>query len=247
MGRLDRVADLFLDTTLRISCEEKITHSGSHAIQRTEDFLYMYERRPDGRLSDYRSKWGQPETVVVPKGLHLYNAYFWIFGFHGTRQRYHRYKILGEETIFGRPAVLIQFEPIPPIRDQVNDWYGTAWVDTEDAQLLKVEALRREDYENRRRRDRDLSGATPRVRRETYEVRTFVTEFTVIKNKLRFPGRVEIVRHKCIVFGEEGSRRSHDAVLEKVEQTYKRYRFFNIQTEEEVQQVLKRPPDRSPH
>jgi len=62
--------------------------------------------------------------------------------FGAARQKLHRYQILGEDTALGRTALKLRFEPIPPYREELNSWFGTAWIDRETSQLLRVEAMK---------------------------------------------------------------------------------------------------------
>src|SRR5713101_2542471 len=71
---------------------------------------------------------------------------FWVLIFHKTRQPVHHYQLAGREFVSGREAVKVSFEPLKPYKEGLNDWYGTAWVDTSTFQLLRVEAMKVEDH-----------------------------------------------------------------------------------------------------
>ena len=78
----------------------------------------------------------------------------------------------------------------------------------------------------------------PRDYSETYVVEQISTEFTVVKNGMRFPGSVVTRDLQYRVVGGERSRQHRERLLRRVEQTYQDYRFFGVRTEEEIKGVL---------
>ena len=149
LERLARVSELYRDTALRFSCEETITNSGLGGGTSRFEYIYVYDARAGFR--DYRTQRvrGRPRRVNLGKTRIprlLRQAYSWAFVFGAARQKLHRYRILGGDTALDRPALKLRFEPIPPYREELNSWFGTAWIDRETSQLLKVEAMKPDQY-----------------------------------------------------------------------------------------------------
>ena len=248
---MSRAADLYRDSALRFTCEETITWNlrGPGGTSGREKFDYIFVHHEEDGLQDYRSFPGSGGPDRVPRRLSpseygiprfLRSAYLWMFIFRESRWRFHRYQILGEDSALGRPAVKVGFEPIPPQRLGLNDWYGTAWVDRETAQILRIEAFGWEDHQTRMELEAQLAGS-PEPRRPFY-VERFETEFSVEKNGMRFPGRVTIEGSRTRARGGRGSGKySRKRVLE-VEHLYQEYRFFGVRTAEEVQHALRGTP-----
>ncbi|MCZ6832214.1 MAG: hypothetical protein O7F11_00565, partial [Acidobacteria bacterium] len=171
---------------------------------------------------------------------------------------------LGEEEVLGIKAVMIEFEPIPPIRPKINDWYGIAWVDPALGQLLKVVAFEPDDYQTKRDFDKTIRGGT--VDEVEAEYSSVTTVFTEKRNGLRVPGKVvlEHARHRwrkkpvevktvyqreqgLYVLREQPDGISRRRVLFRVEQSYHNYQFFSVRTGEEVRDyILRRSRHRSP-
>jgi hypothetical protein len=73
---------------------------------------------------------------------------------------------------------------------------------------------------------------------EPYEIDTVVTEFTVVKNGMRFPGKVTIDRVVSTVLGGEREWRTRDRKVYHVTQEYSRYEFFSVRTEDEIRRIV---------
>jgi hypothetical protein len=73
---------------------------------------------------------------------------------------------------------------------------------------------------------------------EPYEIDTVVTEFSVVKNGMRFPRKVTIGRVVSTVLGgaREWPTREREAV--RVTQEYSNYEFFSVRTEEEIRRIV---------
>ncbi len=252
LPRLARASELFRDSTLKFTCDETITWSGQEIDGGRQKFGYVYVYDEDKGFEDYRT-WLRgggkhprdvsPSEVGVP--AYLRSAFLWVFVFRDSRQDLHRYEIEGEETVLGRPAVKIRFEPIPPYRYKINDWFGWAWIDRQTAQPLKVEAYTPEDWERKQAFESDLGGLNWKSARELgYRIERIVTEFTVDKNGMRFPGTVEIQRSLYKVFKKN---RYEEKSLLQVRQVYRNYRFFSVRTAEEIRAIVEGnlPPEES--
>ncbi len=242
---MDRASRLYLDTALRFTCDEKITgpFKGAH---RVEHFQYIFVHEADGSLQDYRMNTGEDERPEVDPGklgFHhfLKRAYFWVLVFNGSRQKHFRYEALGEAEALGVKARMIRFEPIPPYREAINDWFGTAWVDPETFQILKVEAMKadkRENWENLRRDLELLAAGDEEPAGRYYEIQTASTEFGMVKNGMRFPSRAEVVSSLYYLSKAILPDRASLAKEERTVQTYKRYKFYGVRTRDEVRSLL---------
>lgn len=252
LSRMARVAELYRDNVLSFTCNETISYSGRDAsglyrfayIYRfsEEDQLLEDYRIPRGRLAD-ASAARQERLALEGYGFPEYvlRAYSWIFVFREEVQPSFRFTIEGTEKCQGRAAIRVRFEAIPPFKDESNAWVGTALVDRETYQLLHVEAIRASEYDRylmlrKMREERRDSGASNY--RGTYTYSTYTTEFDVVRNGLRLPGRVMITRTEYELRGgpERGAVLEHPAY--KVIQTYKRYRFFSVRTAEEIRRLV---------
>jgi hypothetical protein len=247
LERLARVAELYRDSALSFACEETIDwqskgtwHEGESSWGRSsgrQKFAYVYVHDDTEGFRNFRTQTGwmpdssRTKEIRPDAPLYLDNALLWIFAFREERQPLHRYRIAGTGDVLGRRAVQIEFEPIPPIQYRVNDWHGTAWVDAETTQLLKVEAYSQEDHEEQARLQQLL--ARPDRRRVGY-VRRHVTEYASEKNGLRFPSRLETRGYRVTVGFDRGEPRLEEKLIHRVDQTYRDYRFFSVRSEEEI-------------
>jgi hypothetical protein len=250
LPRLARVAELFRDSALKFACEETITWSGKEQVGGRQKFGYVFVYSDTEGYKDYRT-WlrGGKKREVNPDQYHvpayLRSAFVWVFVFKSPRQALHRYEIVGEETVLDRPAVKIRFEPILPYRYKINDWFGWAWVDRETAQPLKVEAYQPDDWAAKIALETDLGGGRrealygPVVEDEGYEIEKFTTEFSVVKNGMRFPGSVEIQRTRYKVYSNWRKRKYREKEILRVRQVYRNYRFYGVRTAEEIQGLVR--------
>jgi hypothetical protein len=243
LGRLAGLALLYSDTALRFSCRETIKDSpgGTHRFE----YIYVYGQ--DGRFSDYRTRAGSrsgKEVSLADAHLHrwLGQAYSWAFLFGRKRWDHFHYELQGDDAALDRPAVRLRFEPVGSIEKDVNDWNGTAWIDRETSQILRVEAFTPDDFDRRTRFEALLAndlepGAGAGTR--TFFIESVGTAFAVMKNGMRFPSEVKIERSRFTVPGRGG--RPFDTMLVfRVLQTYTDYRFFSVRTADEIRSILSR-------
>lgn len=249
MRGLDRASYLYLDSALRFACQEKIFErspgwSRSHRF----DYLFVYDKVSG--FQDYRTdrgKGGKEQTDPAAVGVKrfLARAYMWFLLFNRTRQDKHRYRLLGSEKMHGVRSVKIEFEPIPPFEEGINDWFGTAWVDPAGFQLLRVKAMKSIDHERWQELQKaaeegfSASAITPGT---TYRVNRVTTDFSVVKNGMRFPSQVSIVSTVYYVPDHWNPARILELVEERSVQTYSKYRFYGVRTSEEVRRILEPPP-----
>jgi hypothetical protein len=249
LDRLGRVAWLYADTALRFSCRETITvdRGSPHRY----DYIYTHDK--DGRFKDYRTRPGRrsgQEVNLRNEGLRRWvsQAYSWVFIFRADRRERFRFVAGDGGDVLGRPALRLDFEPIPPYEENVNDWAGTAFIDRDTWQILKVEGWSRVDFLERSSFDNALealrtalpgvgppAGIEPQPRYFTFE--TIVTEFGAEKNGMRFPSEVLIELRRYRVPGH-GGREFDSAPVYQVRQAYTGYRFFSVRTAGEIRAML---------
>lgn len=260
LQRLGRVAGLYRDNALRFTCDETITYRGTGG-KRTYRLEYIYVYTEDDGLADYRvfrrraagrraakdkrKRGASSETTVSPADLddldlpnYLLRAYSWAFIFEASRRERYEYELEGQEKIAGNRAVRIRFEPLPPFVEGVNEWFGTAWVDLQTYQLLRVEAMLLLDYRKQKRMERLLREASPNVSYTTDEIRRVVTDFGLLENEMRFPSEVTFSASGYVVSGRKRDSRLREVPLYQVRQTYDNYRFFGVRTREEVDGIV---------
>jgi hypothetical protein len=240
LERLDHTAALYRERALGFTCEETIRWEKRGDSGR-QKFGYVVVYDDESGFDDYRtrlkrSKRNAPPRRVEPEDYrvpaYLRSVYLWIFVFREERRPFHRYEIVGEDELYDRPAVLIRFEPLPPFRPRVNGWFGTAWVDRETAQLLKVEAHRSEDHLTLMEIERHRAGEA--VSSWVYNVEKVTTEFGIEAKGMRFPSRVELRRDRHdLLRGLDDWRYKTSNVL-LVDQTYTAYRFFGAEAESRI-------------
>ena len=62
------------------------------------------------------------------------------------------------QSLAALDAYRLRFDAIPPYQDDVNGWFGTAWVDRETGQFLRIEAFVPESYRTWSRFQEYLAG-----------------------------------------------------------------------------------------
>jgi hypothetical protein len=243
LARMERVARLYSDVALRFVCRETI--AASHGPTRRFDYVYIFGE--DGKFRDYRTRVGDRsgkeanlEDAGMPRWLD--QAFSWAFIFRSNkRERYH-FILDGEVELLGRKAFRLRFEPVPPIDENVNDWFGTVWIDRSTSQILRVEAQTPEDFEERWRFVRALTGSPVSPGdslRRSFPVESITTEFGFEKNGMTFPSEVLIERVRFNVPGR-GGRPFDSELVNRVRQTYDDYRFFSVHTADEIKTILSR-------
>lgn len=245
LDRLGRVAGLYRDTALQFSCDEEVTGTGLPGAPYRFEYIYVYSASQG--LKDYRTLPGDkrprevdPNTYRIPQFLR--RAYSWVFVFGADARKHHRYAIVGEDDALGRAALKVTFEPIPPFRRDVNEWFGTAWVDRETFQILKVEALQREEYRKQKELEEDLASPSAdhsRARRKRHRIERVTTEFSAEKNDMRFPGKVVIALTEFVVPGEGAP--FDESPVYRIEQNYTHYRFFSVRSKDEIRAIVSGP------
>jgi len=246
LTRMDRVATLYRDKALSFTCIEKVSYGSPIIRRRTYVFDYVYEFN-GVELTDYRTEHKRHRPAEeIPHRVELANyripyslsrAYSWVFMFERSRWERYRFEILGDDRALGRQALRVRLEPVPPIEEDVNDWYADVWIERGTWQLLRVEALKADQHEQKVRLDASMSRASidgP----EKYEIARIVTEFTVEKNGMRFPGLVDIVDTRYKVLQGKKAPYAVERNGFVVRQRYMDYRFFGVRTEDWIRDIV---------
>ncbi|HET6372370.1 MAG TPA: hypothetical protein VFG76_03635 [Candidatus Polarisedimenticolia bacterium] len=249
LSRLDRVASLYRDAALRFSCEERIILARPDRPTRFLDFEYIYEFSEANGLLDYRvdtrvphRSGKQPRPALLSDYDLPYSVtrgYSWIFLFERAHQERYRYSLGHETTVLGRPASPIAFEPLQPIDQDVNDWFGTLWVDAESLQPLRVEAMKWDQWASEQAFKAALAATDP-IRDAAQVEWVFArveTEFTHVENAMRFPGRVISTGTLGKIRMRDGKRVPDERTLFTVTQLYDNYRFFGVRAEETIREI----------
>ena len=237
LQRLAENAAQYRTEALRFSCTEKIEWVGwGDAGHGKFGYVYIFDQ--DTGFEEYRTRYRktpkkkvrrvEPEDYGIP--IYLNNAYLWCFTFRAERQAHHTYSVAGSEPFEGVEAVMIAFEPVPPIIRHVNDWYGTAWVDPRTAQLLKVEVFSPQSHATL-----VALRAGAEITSETVTLQRITTYFAERLDGLRVPSRVELRGEAYRL-----ERRTDDgwsyakSIYHRINQVYSDYRLFGVSTKQSV-------------
>ena len=257
LERLDRVAGLYRSGALDFTCVESVRVNRRR--KGTYDYIYKVT---DGKLEDHhisRELGKGSELLAAPRGVPdgIARPSLWTGLFYKVRQPHIRYAISGREVVLGRPTLRVTFEPAPgkPIIKDVNDWIGTAWIDAETYQVIKVvarDAARYADYrELLERHERELQRyeeamelrekGEPRPeapRPLTFEIATYSSWFGYVKNGMRFPTQVRTERRRYLLPGEDVDDPQDGYRVFLVVQSFDKYRFFGVRSEEQVTGIV---------
>jgi TonB family protein len=134
------------------------------------------------------------------------------------RRPYFDYRLLGEERIDGKKAILIEIRPKFGDADGID--HARAWVDREKFQILKVEieGIPLEGYEDVLK---DI------VRLNVAPIFTTTVQYEIEKNGILFPSRTAI----RIEYPKSTYAQRPNPPKMKADITYGKYKFFNVETE----------------
>ena len=249
LHRLDRVAALYRDEALRFTCDETISFYGRSGVRSlVRKYSYVFVHDDEGRLRDHRlprsAKKGEPAQAVDMRrsGLPSWvlRAYSSILLFEATEQERYRYEIVGRETALERPAIRVALEP-RVTTDASDSWRGTVWIDAESYQMLRFEGLQGENHARRLRFQRQVEKWERRDRVDAppdrVEIQSVSTEFGVQRNGMRFPSRTTVT---AMSLSPSGLARMglREIRVFTVTQKYKRYRFYNVRTTEQINRAV---------
>lgn len=238
LERLDRLSQLYEDRALGFTCNERITYRGK--TSRRYDFSYLYVLGDDGQPRDLRRSRGlgrdpTPDSPAINVPTYLLRPYSAVFIFQRAKRDRFDFELVGSGNALGRPAIKIGFAALPPYVVGQNAWFGTAWIDRDSFQLLRVEAYEPEHHARRQAFERARKEAALHrdVEPSDHQFRRFEIEFGVVENGMRFPSRVTIEERRYrlpfdIDVDSTGTR------VWTVEQEYKRYRFYSTRAEQQI-------------
>ncbi len=234
------VARLYRDSALSFSCREEFTTRSIRKKDYAFRYVYVFDDRKGfmdhrTRPSDRKGREVDPGKYSIPQFLR--QAYSWAFLFDAAAAGQHRFELGGDEEVLERQAVRLRFEPADEAAIGSQSWFGTAWIDRETCQILKVEAQKPEHHARQREFEAEIRHAA--THRESGTRRIFLiervtTEFTVVKNGMRFPGRVEIDLTRYAIPGEGRAQPFRRELIYNVKQIYSAYEFFSVRTAEEI-------------
>ncbi len=264
LRRLDRLAGIYQADTLSFTARETIietTHVYSAAAEqvaaranfrRVTEFEYVHgqgDAVPGEATNGFRRQLGPPAAAAdvtavaaVAKILDgfelnelLSDAYSWPALFSApSGQPTYRYELAGRDTALGRPALLLAFRPATETPSDTREWFGTAWIDAETFQILRVHALARADYAEK---VRFVSALTNSETGGDFVFTEITTDFWEEMNGLRFPGQVTIVRNRYRV--TPNAIQPYETLpLVEVTQTYIDYHFLAIPSQEEIHRLI---------
>jgi TonB family protein len=189
-------------------------HSFFHDYQliRKEDQIQERRRSTDEKGRDLPKDKPYPQThrfyidksVFGPVGL---------FG-HEVQSRF-QYQLLGEEKSNGRPAYVVEIKPLHPVSGKTS--YGKAWIDRQDASVLKmdIDAESLSGYE-RIAADYISRGVSPDISIEVI--------YGYEKNGLRFPSQINLKE----AYSDPKQGRIK---MSQLRVDYDQYKFFTVGTE----------------
>lgn len=128
---------------LRFVCIETLKTTDDPKNERRFD--YMYVEAQEQRYRPFRQAHTGRLAKTVPEtnlNFAFPDAYSWTLMFAPDRQRLFRFKSAGQEWFSLRQAYIIEFTaPLPfTTGTTIYQWSGRIWVDTENYNILKVEA-----------------------------------------------------------------------------------------------------------
>ncbi len=212
-----------------------------------------------GHLQDYRTVRGPQEDGSAQRvelgdvGLPAYleRAYSWVFVFQPGLREHFDFALEGRDKIDGQAALVVRFDPRPPYRPGLNDWFGRAWIDADRYQLLRVEAVQSqealtmvqsgspiatgtdEDAATRSVRAAEIGvlGEPPPSEGRPEDGQLFAwaqVDFGQDTNGMRFPSRATLIG-TAVRLEEMNDESYRDAVAEILRHGIARQRLFRVQ------------------
>jgi hypothetical protein len=188
------------------------------------DYVYDYQLvRKAGRLDESRTlirengQARQEKNARLKTSVYLFkNIVFGPIGLLGKAwQPKHDYKILREEKVRGRQAVVIRATPKPG--EWTGNLYGTVWIGKDDFSTLRIEWVQ-DSIQNFSRIQKSAaeSGLKLNV--------VLTGEFGYEKNGIRFPSNFSILEELLNLRGMRNT--SYRLIVD-----YGNYKFFTVETD----------------
>lgn len=205
-------------------CMEEVTETSHNLSANTDVFLYDYQFiRKAGQAQERRNLVSVNGNKANAKDTPLRTAYFQyknvLFGPIGLLSPYWQsilaYKLVGEDAILGRKAVIIEATPGPVLTEPHP--YGRIWIKEDDGSVLKIvwdqRSLGNFKSVDEWARQHD---AAPLI--------TSFSEYGIEKNRLRFPSRS--YTEQAYLRKDRGKSANAEILV-----IYKGYKFFTVETE----------------
>lgn len=235
-------AETYEASQLRFVCEETLirssfkTGSGRLSDQDVGRFDYLLGRTSSGEIVERRrplekkgsSRW---------KDLKLSHPqpYRWTLLFSRHNQQLFNYRLAGQEVVHFRLVTVIEFDAILPFTDgtDITQWSGTAYIDAESLDVLRVEAAPPGQQIRLEAATRDYHQAfrlmgIPLRRRPRVHVHE--VDLTYQKDGLRLPTLVMTQRYTATNIEE---RSLHKQVM----QIFTDYQLFQVETDEKLREI----------
>lgn len=224
-------AAVYESIALRFVCLETMRDSNNPLQEKKYDYMYVEAEtqryRPYRQKHSEKSDSNQSEADVE---ANFPDSYSWTLIFAPARQHLFNFKYGGQEWFSLRLAHVIEFTaPLPFTTGKtIYEWSGKVWVDAENYNFLKVEAVPANQEERLKQRLREYRQA-PRIlvypigRRPTgarYEI-TFLNEF----QKLSLPDQAE---YRQFTLDLEGTSELTGFEIHR----YAQYQFFGVQVQD---------------
>jgi len=193
---------------------------------KTKTYLYDYQMVKKGNegfekrilLREDKKKKHQENAQLK---LQRFAAKYLIYGPVGFLseywQDYFDYKIVGEETVEGRNAIVIEI--LPNSHREENYSFGTVWADKVDHSILKIEWDQRSI--------KDIKHTVESRAGELKRMVVWGALYGVEKNGIRFPSRQYIEETYLSPSGTKYTKY-------KVDILYDNYKFFIVETEVKI-------------
>ena len=216
---------------LRFVCIETTRDSDDPLDEKTYD--YMYVEAEVQRYRPYRQRHSarpRDSSSEIEVETNFPDSYSWTLLFAPNRQHLFHFKNAGVEWFSLRKAQIIEFiAPLPYTTGRtIYEWSGKVWVDAENFNFLKVEAVPSNQEERLKQLLRDYRTAPrflvyPMARRPAggrYEI-TFLNEY----QRLSLPDQAE---YREFLLDLEGTAQLTSLRTHR----YSQYQFFGVQLED---------------
>ena len=227
LKHLGEKARVYESLALKFVCIESVRSTDDPKSERRYDYMYVEEEQQ--RYKAYRQKHtGRPGRGVEETELELPfpDSYSWTLMFARDRQHLFRFRYAGQEWFSLRLAHILEFTaPLPFTGGKtIYEWGGRVWVDAENYNFLKVEAvpgnqperLKMELAEYRKAPRILIFPMARRPRGRSYNI-TFLNEF----QRLSLPDQAEAREFTLDLSGTE--EWAGQTILR-----YQAYQFFDV-------------------
>jgi hypothetical protein len=232
---------MYEKAALGFSCDETVLQgkfsasTGDSKHEEETRYNYLVEGDPAGGFEEMRflldSNNVPQESRIVEAGIPVPGAYDWALLFTERHRPYFRFAPAGEEMVGFHATSLVTFTGAAAWDRgrEVEEWSGTAWVDRETGNFVKIVATpNKQDELLPLKTEKWLKGVRlggvplkKQPRGSRYEL-----SFSVEKFGLSFPGEAVT---RLFSLGPQGQ----EEIRERITQTFRNYVFFNVHSDQE--------------